>query len=338
MSILMKRLLGRLHAPAGDDGSDAGGTGTGTGAEAGGDGGTAVLDDDDAYMNLSDEERSRLRGDATGEVLNPETLAALVASGKPGSASPEPAAADPEDGATGNDKGGGIPRARFNEVNDRRKALEQENEQLRAQLSGRGGTAAHAPAPSFAPPAFSFQEAEVQYAQLMLDGDTKGAAALRMQINAAIEESAYARLRQDTAQQQEHARAEQAVDGLLQAYPWLDGPEGKEALELIESVVMVKTSRGMPQSQALAEAVNTIAPRFAPGNHPDRAVQGGGVSGDMRVQRANQRGALDSQLQPATLQAGIGNRATPAQIDASNLTDDEYMALPEAERKKLRGD
>lgn len=58
----------------------------------------------------------------------------------------------------------------------------------------------------------------------------------------------------------------------------------------------------------------------------------------MRVQRANERGALDSQLQPAQLQAGLGNRATAPQIDGAKLTDEEYEALPEAERKKLRGD
>lgn len=335
MNILMKRLLARLQDPADDDGSDAGGAGTGA------QGGSTVLDDDDAYMNLPTEERSRLRGDDTVEALNPETLAALVASAPP---SPEPSPADPDEAATGVDKGGGIPRARFNEVNDRRKVLEQENEQLRAQLSARGGDAVpaptHAPAsvPAPAAPAFNFQEAEEQFAQLMLDGDTKGAAALRMQINAAIEESAYARFQQATVQQQESARTQQTVASLLESFPWLDGPEGQEALELIEGAVLMKVNRGVPQAQALTEAVNTIAPRFAPGNHPNKGVQGGGESGDIRVQNANLRGAQDSQLQPAALQAGIGNRATPVQIDASNLTDDEYMALPEAERKKLRGD
>ena len=34
----------------------------------------------------------------------------------------------------------------------------------------------------------------------------------------------------------------------------------------------------------------------------------------------------------------MGNRATPVTVDTSQMNDEEYMALPEAERKKARGD
>ena len=43
-------------------------------------------------------------------------------------------------------------------------------------------------------------------------------------------------------------------------------------------------------------------------------------------------------LQPPNVQAGLGNRTTAAAIDPKKITDDEYMRLPEAERKRLRGD
>ncbi|MFT3815257.1 MAG: hypothetical protein QM740_18070 [Acidovorax sp.] len=330
MNPLLKNLLARYMAPAGDDGADTGGTGA-TDTDV------AVLDDDDAYMARTEEERRRLRGDHATDTPDAETLAALVASGEQASGQGA-AATDPEEG--GEKGGSGIPRARFNEVNERKKALETEVEELRAQLAARDGTAA-APATQQAAPAgqaLSIQDAEEQYAQLMLDGDTKAAAALRLQINAAIQDAAFARFSQASASEKAQAHAAATVEQLLEQYPWLEKPEGAQALELIEASALLKMGRGVPRHQAISEAVQAIVPRFAPEGTPHGVRQDGGASGDMRVERANRRGATDSQLQPAALQAGMGNRTTPTQIDASKLSDEEYMQLPEAERKRLRGD
>lgn len=329
MNPMLKKLLARYMAPAGDEGADTGGAGTA-------DTDVATLDDDDAYMAQSEEERRRLRGDHATDEPNADTLAALVAAGEQQTAANEAAAggADPED--AGGDKGGaGIPRARFNEVNDRRKALETEVEELRAQLAARNGAAAPAPAAPPAAQSLSIQDAEEQYAQLMLDGDTKAAAALRLQINAAIEEAALARFNQASASERAQTQTAATVEQLLGQFPWLESPEGAEALELIEASAAMKMQRGMPKAQAISEATLAIAPRFAP---PYGVRQEGGASGDMRTQRANERGAAHSLQQPPLPQAGMGNRATPVQVDTSKLSDEEYMALPEAERKKARGD
>lgn len=328
MNPLLKNLLARYMAPAGDDGADTGGTGTA-------DAGVAVLDDDDAYMAQSEEERRRLRGDhATGDP-SAETLAALVGTGEqePGPGAVQPA--DPED-ASGDKGGAGIPRARFNEVNDRRKALEAEVEELRARLAERGAAAAPTPAVPPQTQALSIQDAEEQYAQLMLDGDTKAAAALRLQINAAIEEATLARFSQASASEKAQVQAAATVEQLLEQFPWLESPEGGEVLELIEASAGMRMRRGVPKAQAIREATLAIAPRFAP--PPYGVRQGGGASGDIRTQRANERGAAHSLQQPPLPQAGMGNRATPPVVDTSKLSDEEYMALPEAERKKARGD
>lgn len=328
MNPLLKKLLSRYMAPAGDDGTDTGGTDAV-------DTDVATVDDDDAYMARSDEERRRLRGDHATDDPSADTLAALVAAGErqTNEGDAAPGGADPDD--VGGDKAGaGIPRARFNEVNDRRKALETEVEQLRAQLAGR------APAePAAQPPAqaegMTIEQAEEQYAQLMLDGDTKAAAALRLQINAAIEEAALARFHQTSAGEKARAEAAQTVEQLLGQFPWLSSPEGSEVLDLIEASAAMKMQRGMTRAQAISEATLAIAPKFAP---PVWGSTKEGVSGDIRPQRANERGAAHSLLQPPLPQAGMGNRATPVTVDTSNLSDDEYMALPEAERKKARGD
>ena len=330
MNPMLKKLLARYMAPAGDDGADTGGGGTV-------DADVATLDDDDAYMAQSEEDRRRLRGDHATDAPSAETLAALVAAGEqqPGHGEVPAGAADMDD--AGGDKGGnGIPRARFNEVNDRRKALETEVEELRAQLAARAAPAVAAPAVLPTDQAFSIQEAEEQYAQLMLDGDTKAAAALRLQINAAIEEAALARFHQASASEKAQNQTAATIEQLLGQFPWLESPEGAEALELIEASATMKMQRGMPKAQAISEATLAIAPKFAPS--PYRDGRGTGASGDIRTQRANERGANHSLQQPPLPQAGMGNRATPPVVDTSKLSDEEYMALPEAERKKARGD
>lgn len=319
MNPLLKKIMARYQAPAGDDGADTGGTST-AGTDA------SVLDDDDAYMNRSEEERRLLRGDLTTEGPGADAQASVA-----------PAEVDTEE--AGEKAGGGIPRGRFNEVNERKKALETEVEELRARLAARDAGTAEAQAAqqtSGAAQGLSIQDAEEQYALLMLDGDTKAAAALRLQINAAIEDSALARFRQSTASEKAQAQAVAAIDQMLGQFPWLEEPEGAEVLELIEASAAMKMQRGMPKAQAISEATLAIAPKFAPA--PYRVGQGTGASGDMRTQRANERGATHSLLQPPLPQAGMGNRATPPVVDTSKLSDEEYMALPESERKKARGD
>lgn len=330
MNMLLIKMMKRLNE-AGDDGSDAGGTAAAV----------EVLDDDDDYMLKTEEERARLRGDDARGAVDPEALAAVASSDGQQTPGAQPAEAD-DAGVTG----GGIPRVRFNEVNQKRKDLETEVEQLRAQLAGaqpnpRAPPASpqqQRPVPEPAPEAYDIEAAEERYLQLVLDGDTKAAAKVRMEINGALQDAAYSRFAHESAAQQQTVAAQKTVATLLESYPWLNDPEGAEALDLIEASVTMKVSRGASRAQALEEAVNAIAPRFAPASAPSRGVQPPAGHVDMRVQRANERGALDSQLQPAQLQAGMGNRATAPQVDGAKLTDEEYEDLPEAERKKLRGD
>lgn len=332
MNMLLIKMMKRLNE-AGDDGSDAGGTATAV----------EVLDEDEDYMQKSAEERARLRGDDARGAVDSEALAAVASSdGQQQTPGAQPAGAEESDAA--GTTGGGIPRVRFNEVLNQRKALETEVEQLRAKLASAQLTPGAAPAQpqqqaqQAAPEPYNIEAAEERYLQLVLDGDTKAATKLRMEINGVLQDAAYSRFSYESAAQQETAAAYKTIDTLLQSYPWLEGPEGVEAMDLIEASVIMKVNRGASQAQALDEAVNAIAPRFAPASAPSRGVQPPAGHVDIRVQRANERGAQDSQLQPAQLQAGMGNRATAPLIDGAKLTDEEYENLPEAERKKLRGD
>lgn len=125
-----------------------------------------------------------------GHEVTPKAPGAAAAPAAPASAPAQTAAAETdEDGGKG---GGGIPRARMNEVVRQREAaqaeaaeLRRENERLRAVQSGAapaGSAAAAAPAP--AAQAFDVDAAEDQYMQALMDGDVKAARELRGKINA----------------------------------------------------------------------------------------------------------------------------------------------------------
>lgn len=301
------------------------------------------------YLNSTEDGGAAGAGGGTEEVLdlgNDES----EETPPPAAPSPAPAPTDaPASDAAGSgddadDAGkpsGGIPRARFNEVNDRKKALESEVEALRAQLAavngGGGAPTAAAPEAPTTPPV-DVDALEEQYTQALLDGDSKAAVAIRKQINQHIEEAALQRFEQTSQQRLVVAKAQDVVNQALEDHPWLDREEGAEALELIVASVRSKIASGVPHHVAMAQAIATIAPRFAPAGTPSRDLPPGGAPVDTRLDRANKRGAADSMLQPAAVQAGMGNRATSPKIDESTkLSDEQIDGLSKAELEKSLG-
>lgn len=288
--------------------------------------------------NTTQEEALDLGIDDQPSAGTSETAAPAPAATKSAAADEGGSEQDAEEGGKGG--GHGIPRERMNEVTKQRRIAEdrlaereqrlaekeRENEELRAQLAaGTGGRSAKPTAP--APAAFDADAAEEQYAQALMEGDTKAAATIRREINLHIENSAIQRFELATLQNQVAAKSEAVVAKAMEAYPWLDQEEGAVALELIEASVRAKMAVvGVLHHVALADAIATIAPRFAPDGTPSRVLPDGGAPVDTRLERANKRGAADSMLQPAAVQAGMGNRATAPKIDGNTKLTEEQIA------------
>ncbi len=262
----------------------------------------------------------------------------------------EDGAAEGEDAPTGTGKPGGtIPYARFSEVNQERKlaleraeAAERELQELRAAQ-----TAAPKPAATPAtPPAPEFDEAaaEKEYANALMDGDIEKAGKIRADINRHVRQEA-ARQAQAELRAADEAKALKAVsDQAIKDYPYLDTKDGEEALDLILAARDKRIQRGMSPADALAEAVKAIAPKFAPegstnnSETPSRELPKPTPHKDTRTAEAIARGAKASTAQPPVVQAGIGNRASAAMVDVSQMTDEQFDALSPAEKAKLRGD
>jgi hypothetical protein len=342
MNPLLKMMMARLMAPAGDDGADTGGTDT------------SVVD----------------RGDVVDPALTPENLEAVA--GAEGGEEAGSTGQDPEgegangeagEGEHGRQAPAGIPKGRFNEVNQQRKdalaALAAANEEiarLKAAQAPAAATPTPAPAATPAAPApaakapsaspdqggvFDVEAQEEAYVAALMEGNTKEAVAIRRAINAHLQEEASARATQELTARQSAQLLAQAAGNVSQAYPWLDKAEHADVLDLIIAARDRKIAQGMPAHLALVDAANTIAPKFAPaddGGTPSRVSETGAPAKDLRPAAAIARGAADSTAQPPALQVGIGERATATRVNVAQLTEEQFEALTPAEKKRLRGD
>lgn len=282
-------------------------------------------------------------GATTEEVLDlgnddePET--GSTGNGAPAAATPAPAPAPDTGSGEGTGATQNVPYARFREVNESKRQLEEQlaamQQEVQALKAGRQPDAAPVTAP--APGAFDVDAAEEQYAQALLDGDTKAATSIRREINQHISDSALQRFEHTSRQQESATKAQDVVARALQEHPWLDQEEGAAALEMIEAMVLAKTTAGVPRHLALENAIAIVAPRFAP-DSPPVGLGNRNAPVDTRLERADKRGAADSLLQPAAVQAGMGNRATAPKIDDSTkLTDDQITNLSKDEMAKALG-
>lgn len=266
----------------------------------------------------------------------------------PAAGGDDAATGDGDDAATGATAAGKprpnsthVPIERFNEVNTKKNTLAQQLEDANRELERFRGAAASAPAPVAAPasqgePEFDEGQKEAQYTQALMDGDQELAVKIRREINAHIRTEAR-REAQAAVSTDNAARALQsASDEAIEQFPYLNTPDGAEALELIVASRNHRIAQGAAPAAALRAAVKAIAPRFAP---PSTGLPADEGKTDTRAINAAARGAQDSLNQPPALVGGTGNRANaPSKVDVSTLTEEQFAALPEAEKKRLRGD
>lgn len=323
MTLWKQRLFARLQRPV-DDGSDLGGEVISINGEATG-------TDTDTKTNEPEDR---------GDVVTPPPAApeSKDAPETPDATSKTAPADDTKATA-------GIPKARFDEVNERRKTAEQELAEANAEIARLKSTPTQAtpaaPAQTKAvEPAFDEAAQEQAYMDALLDGDTAKALQIRTAINA--------NLRQQAAHDVQASNAQAAQAELLTAasakavtdFPYLDTDDGSYALGLIVAARDADVARGVPVHKALADAVANIAPRFAPAasSTPTPVLPTTKPPVDTRTQQALERGALDSTKQPPALQAGLGNRTDSVRLDVQDLDDDQFASLTLAQKKAARGD
>lgn len=294
-------------------------------------GGDVLEDEDYASADRGDdvpslEDTLLAESDAAAPAPEPEAAAPEVPATPPVEPEPAPEPA-PEPPAEAEADKQFIPRARFNEINEQRKAAERRAQELEARLNST------VPASEY-----DFEAREREYMDAVLEGDHDQALAIRKDIRAAEMDLS----RKAAAQQVDESRAafeertafDQVVARVNKEFPVFD-PEHTsfqpdlvdEALDLYNSFLQrgTRPSAAMERAVRYVASANNLAPAAKPAAAP-AAPRAPAVT----------QSKLDMAASQPPMQAGAsGGETTP---DYANLSDKDWDALPSSTKARLRGD
>ena len=277
------------------------------------------------------------RGDdfaPTADVVVPEAPAPVAAPepAAPENPEPEPAPAGDEPeaaNAAGQVDRNLIPRSRFNEVNEAKRAAERRAAELEAQLNR------SAPAASD----FDFDAKEREYMEAVLEGETDKALGIRREIRHAELTQHQTAAAQIASQTQSEARAalehQQVVEELTASYPVFDTTSPAYDQDIVDEVLGLQAglvARKFAPADALRKAVSYVAAAHglqsagAPTPTPTAPARGA----------PNVQSKLDLATSQPPMQAGTSGGATaPSPAD---MTDEDWEKLPASTIARLRGD
>lgn len=241
---------------------------------------------------------------------------------------PEPPAEDPENKPTDKQL---IPRARFNELNDQKKAAENRVKELEARLNS-----------NVPPTQYDFDAKEKEYMDAVLEGDHAKALALRKDIRAAEMDLARTVATQTAAQAKEATKAELDFDSTVQSietdYPAFDQTSPEYNQDLVDEALELHASfvgRGYTPAAAMRKAVNYVTKVNGLVAKSEQTAPPAPTP-PPRTQPSTVKSKLDTAAsQPPMQQGTSGGEVEP---NYAQLSDEEWDALPAATLARLRGD
>jgi len=235
----------------------------------------------------------------------------------------------------------GIPKHRFDEVNERRKAAEEENARLKAQLE-----AGKPPEDQDEP--YDIRANEKEYMDLLLDGDTEGALAKREEIDAAKEAKWRAEAKTETKSElSDDAATTELLALSKEAEQMFDvfNPDHADYNQEMLNKVMIfmngyeasgEVSRADAFVMGLADVVE-MYDLMPPEEGEDKGDPEPKPTGKKKVDKKKAK-LKERAHQPAGLE-GQGSADVGAAVpDIDNMTDEEIDALPEKTLARMRGD
>ena len=226
-----------------------------------------------------------------------------------------------------------IPKERFDEINEQRKAALAKIEELERQLQAKEK-----------PQEYDFDARERDYMDAVLDGRLDDAAAIRQEIRQAEQAMFQQTLQGATEEARQRAvtevRIQEVVEELEQTYPVFDVNSEEFDQDLADEVLVLQKSfveRGLQPDTALRKAAayvakaNDITPVGATPEQP---------AGLRRQAPSAPQGAVERKMEAARRQppsAPSRAREEPT-IDIANMTDEDFENLSEEALRKLRGD
>lgn len=228
-----------------------------------------------------------------------------------------------------------VPKSRLDEVLAKQKALQKQLDDLNAAK-----TEAEA-----APEEYDFGAKELEYQELLLDGESKKAAELRTEIRRAeraqIEYEMGQKMEQRTSQSQQAVALQQAAADLEAGFPVFDQNSAEFNAEYTQEVVDLRDAfivKGDNPVAALSKAAKFVIREYDLAGD-DVPVVATGAKDEIAKKRAEvSRKLKAAKAQPPEMAGeSSANRGEKAS-DVLSLSEDEFNALPEATLKRLRGD
>ena len=230
-----------------------------------------------------------------------------------------------------------VPKSRLDEVLAKQKALQK---QLNEQMAKEAEVQAEAPK-------YEFDTKEAEYQQLVLDGESEKATALRTEIRNAEREQTMFEVQQkmgQTVQQSQEAIQLQTTAELIQEqYPILDENSQDYNKEMADEVIDLRDAvivQGYQASDALTKATKYVVA----GNEPiveattPLPKKGNGEIAQKKKKAAVQKKIEASESQPPDLKGQGNAERGEGTLDVNALSEDEFNALPEETLRRLRGD
>jgi Skp family chaperone for outer membrane proteins len=232
-----------------------------------------------------------------------------------------------------------VPKARLDEVLAKQKALQKQLDDIRAK---------NEPAAD-APEEFDFNSKELEYQQLVLDGEADKATMLRQDIRKAERQQIAYEMRQEmnqsVSQNQQQVALATAAAEMEATYPifdrnseTFDSDRTQEVVELRDAFI----TQGFEPVDALAKAVNFVVKSndiAAVGESaPSLSGKANSVADIDKKRREISKKLKAAETQPPELPGESSSSRGESYIDINKLSQAEFDALPEATIQRLRGD
>lgn len=226
-----------------------------------------------------------------------------------------------------------VPKKRLDEVLAK-------NKELAAQLTA-ANAAREAATKKTEGDAFDFDAKEAEYMQLVLNGETDKALAVRRSIREAEKAQLTVETRTATGKDSEAVALANAAAEVVKAFPqFLEGTAEYNA-EATARVVKMRDalmSSGTNAVEALNEAVEFVVNKYGFDASPEPAVDTKVVNLDEKRKQDTAKKVDTQRKQPPEIK-GEGERTRVQSKTAVDvMSQEEWDALPEATRKRLRGD
>ena len=231
-----------------------------------------------------------------------------------------------------------VPKARLDEVLAKQKALQKQLDDMKE---------AQAPAED-APEEFDYDKGELEYQQLVLDGEAEKAAALRQQMRKSEREQIAYEMRKEmgntVSQNAQETALATAAKELEEAFPVFDHNSEVFDQDLTQEVVGLRDAfitQGYEAVDALSKAVNFVVKSNdleAESETPSLAATKNTQNVADKKRKEVSRKLKAAESQPPEMPGESSSARGEQAVNLGNLTEDEFNALPDATLKRLRGD